>query len=99
LRIHAALRNIDLRFERANEPAFIRCDVGQIRQMLSNVLGNAIKFTADNTMVIILLRSHFRSENDHHETANNYRLQVFDRGPGNPSNISAKCTKGNKRRQ
>ncbi len=84
MRIHATPRNIDLRFDRADEPAFIRCDTGKMHQMLSNVLVNAIKFTAHNTMVVVLLRSYSSTENAHQEPVRGYRLQVIDRGPGIP---------------
>ncbi|MFN2177123.1 MAG: PAS domain S-box protein [Anaerolineales bacterium] len=72
-------KGLQLDIESAPEiPRFIVSDEGKLRQVLSNLLGNAIKFTKEGK---VCLRTSLRSEKE-----DGYRLYfgVEDTGPGIP---------------
>ncbi|MBI2380354.1 MAG: response regulator [Gammaproteobacteria bacterium] len=56
-------------------PCRVSGDAGKLRQVLFNLLGNAVKFTAAGTIGLSV----------HHLAANRYRFEVRDSGPGIPA--------------
>lgn len=67
LKLRASSKNLCLTLEREHTlPQFLRTDKGKLRQVLINLLGNAIKFTEEG-QVILRIKAAERSviENDH----------------------------------
>jgi PAS domain S-box-containing protein len=76
----AAERGLDLRHLRAGAPLIVACDRERILRVLSNLLGNAIKFTCPGGVVLL-------------ETAGESsaaRFSVTDSGPGIPPEQTAR---------
>jgi signal transduction histidine kinase/ligand-binding sensor domain-containing protein len=69
----AAARGLRLRVEHAGLPACVRGDEAKLRQVLINLLGNAVKFTAEGG---VTLRSEWRDGTG--------IFEVEDTGPGIP---------------
>lgn len=65
-------------------PASVRGDAGRFRQVLSNLLGNAVKFTSTGS---ILVRAEKREEQDSHVTV---AVSVRDTGIGIPPEAQAR---------
>ena len=62
LRERARTKNLALLLEVSPQtPEFIRCDPVKLRQVLTNLLGNAVKYTEEGGIV---LRADARSEDD-----------------------------------
>ena len=70
----AEQRNIQLQQINEVDVAMIRCDVQRTHQVVANILGNAIKFTAQGSPVLMRLCT----------GDSGYRLDVVDQGPGIP---------------
>jgi signal transduction histidine kinase len=68
----AAAKNITLEQDLPNGETFVRADRGAVRQMLTNLIGNAIKFTPEGGRVRLAMRS----------SAAKLHLEVSDTGPG-----------------
>jgi PAS domain S-box-containing protein len=62
-------------------PLVLRGDVGKFRQVLTNILGNAVKFTGEGTVRLRLLRDR---DTDTHVLI---RVEVKDTGPGIPEEL------------
>jgi len=77
LLLRAESKNLQLKIKRTPDvPQYIKADAGKLRQILINLLGNAIKFTEHGT---VTLRVHSQSvENSHHSL----QFEVEDTGPG-----------------
>jgi signal transduction histidine kinase len=65
-------RGLSIRIEDVDPPAPIETDPGKVRQILTNLLGNAIKFTPQGEVVVALDRSHPTS----------LAIHIRDTGPG-----------------
>lgn len=70
----AAKKGIDLRFERPEEQGYVLGDEGKLRQVVLNLVGNAIKFTQDGAVTVRLRLP--RAEGDWME------IEVEDTGIG-----------------
>jgi PAS domain S-box-containing protein len=85
LRFKAESKGLGLRFERSpNVPQFIQADEGKLRQVLINLLGNAIKFTDQG--VVTLRIDINETESQHQETLTlapvTLLLEIEDTGRG-----------------
>ena len=69
----AAARNLELRLDAPDSPIWLHTDPGKVRQIALNLLGNAVKFSADAS-IEVTIRLH-----DDHVT-----LSVADHGLGIP---------------
>jgi len=75
--LRAKDKGLVLSFERAeNVPQYVRADEGKLRQILSNLLGNAVKFTQEGG---VALRVTALSHSQERETLH---FEVEDTGPG-----------------
>lgn len=70
----AAAKKLQLQSGTTNEQVNIRCDHDRILQVLSNLIGNAIKFTQEGGSISIKVK---RRENE-------VQVSVHDNGPGIP---------------
>ncbi len=74
-------KNLTVRLKGTNQaPIYVNGDEGKLRQILVNLLGNAIKFTNTGRVVLELDR----------KPANHYGFQVIDTGPGIPGEDQAR---------
>jgi signal transduction histidine kinase/ligand-binding sensor domain-containing protein/CheY-like chemotaxis protein len=70
----AQMKGLELRFESAPDlPPFVRGDEGKLRQVLINLIGNAVKFTTTGRITV---RSSWAADRG--------RFEVADTGPGIP---------------
>jgi len=77
LRARAEAKGLRLEVERgAGLPRFVTADEGKLRQILLNLLSNALKFTVKGA-VILRVNSVVRAESESHLT-----IEVEDTGPG-----------------
>lgn len=77
----AAQRQIDICCDYRVESALIECDADRICQVLSNLLHNACKFSAEGSQVDMILIPRCSRDQDQER---GYRVMVIDRGPGIP---------------
>jgi|CXWL01.1.fsa_nt_gi PAS domain S-box-containing protein len=78
----AQAKGLELAFSlRSGTPTHLRGDSGRLRQVLTNLTGNAIKFTAEGEVVVSVART---SED---EERVGLRFEVRDTGPGIPADI------------
>ncbi|MGW8178323.1 MAG: ATP-binding protein, partial [bacterium] len=87
-RLRAEEKGLSLDCERdADLPPYLFADEGKLRQILMNLVGNAVKFTDDGGIVV---RSHLnpgdeiRSTGSEDERTFDLQIQVEDTGPGIP---------------
>ena len=73
-RFDADRRGIDLRLRGPEEPVTVLADVGRVAQVLSNLVGNALKFTPEGGRVTVTAE----------RRADRVRFTVADTGPGIP---------------
>jgi signal transduction histidine kinase len=73
LAFRAAGSGIDLRFEVASGTPPVYCDAGRIGQVLSNLIGNAVKFTPRGGSILVSAQQ---------GDAGEVRFSVRDTGPG-----------------
>jgi PAS domain S-box-containing protein len=74
-------KNLTVRLKGTDQdPIYVNGDEGKLRQILVNLLGNAIKFTNTGRVVLELDR----------KPANHYGFQVIDTGPGIPEEDQAR---------
>ncbi|MBU1010527.1 MAG: response regulator [Bacteroidetes bacterium] len=76
--VKAIEKRLDFSIELSDElPEFIMADAGKLRQVLINLIGNAIKFTQKGSINLRVSRS-----NDLSSVAHMLRFEVSDTGPG-----------------
>ncbi len=78
--LRAETNNLAFHLERHTDlPQYVTLDVGKLRQVLINLLGNAVKFTGTGS---VTLRAYANTLSDH-----NWRLhfEIEDTGPGIPA--------------
>jgi signal transduction histidine kinase len=51
LELEAGEKGLDLRLEGADQPGFLFSDAGKVRQVVTNLVGNAVKFTDEGEVV------------------------------------------------
>lgn len=88
-RLRAQQKGLELSFERApGVPRYVRADEGKLRQILMNLLGNAIKFTQEGLIRLRVAKASSNSENGGVEWEEGegqaccLRFDVSDTGPG-----------------
>lgn len=85
LRLKAKEKNLALIFDRATQvPQYIRADEGKLRQVLLNLLGNAIKFTKEGSVTLRVMGD---NQKPNASPITHYQLlfEVEDTGLGIPS--------------
>jgi signal transduction histidine kinase/ligand-binding sensor domain-containing protein/CheY-like chemotaxis protein len=87
--LRAEEKDLGLTFERSQEvPEYVLADEGKLRQVLMNLLGNAIKFTREGTITLRVLLDRVEASaarEDHEENQLEgpiLRFEVQDTGPG-----------------
>jgi signal transduction histidine kinase/ligand-binding sensor domain-containing protein/CheY-like chemotaxis protein len=87
-RIRATAKSLSLDIWReADTPQFIKADEGKLRQVLMNLLGNAVKYTQQGGIVLRIGSADGLNSSDHSETETGLdvgilRFEVEDTGPG-----------------
>jgi signal transduction histidine kinase/ActR/RegA family two-component response regulator len=82
-RAHA--QGLDLQVERgATVPRYLRGDAGKLRQILVNLLGNALKFTRQGRITLRVLVPETRAPASLVRSQVRLRFEVQDTGPGIP---------------
>lgn len=82
--LRAGQKGIGLSLERASDvPQYVRADEGKLRQILMNLLGNAVKFTAQGGVVLRAAQVTC-AESGTAEPGCVLRFEVEDTGPGIP---------------
>ena len=72
----AAQKNISLVLQACQHgPVFVYADAHRLRQVLVNIVGNAIKFSRVDDQILVLIRL----------SGDQVRVEVVDHGPGIPS--------------
>jgi PAS domain S-box-containing protein len=80
-RLRAEDKGLGLSFERGeNVPQYVRTDEGKLRQVLMNLLGNAVKFTSEGGVALRIRCSLPRREEEEEEAW--LRFEMEDTGPG-----------------
>ncbi|CBN57300.1 MULTISPECIES: GAF domain-containing protein [Kamptonema] len=79
-RLKAESKKLQLIFDLSKEvPQFVKGDEGKLRQVLINLVGNAIKFTETGS---VTLRVKLKSENEISSLALPLQFEIEDTGPG-----------------
>ncbi|MGK7958943.1 PAS domain S-box protein [Crocosphaera sp.] len=79
LHLKAEEKNLQLLFEKTTDlPQYIETDEGKLRQVLINLLGNAIKFTQEGGVILRIKTSEITDENQEIILT----FEVEDTGPG-----------------
>lgn len=73
----ASAKNITLQIEPTSVDVFVPCDRDRILQVLSNLLGNAVKFTPKDGSITIMIRPRQIE----------VQVSIADTGPGIPENM------------
>ena len=83
-RLRAEDKSLTLTFERAPDvPQYVRADEGKLRQVLMNLLGNAVKFTHAGGVTLRVRQSGSpESHEPAHQQTRELLFEVEDTGPG-----------------
>ncbi len=73
-RVNAARKNISIVVEYKAERDYLKCDTQKVKQVIDNLVSNAVKFSFPGTTVKVLLQS----------INGGVSLSVIDQGPGIP---------------
>jgi signal transduction histidine kinase len=76
LAIEARSRQIEIRLQGADHPEYLFSDGGKIRQIVTNIVGNAVKFTDTGEVVVRVVA-----------LEDGVAVEVADTGPGIPSGM------------
>ena len=79
----SAQKNIEMHHHFDSELALISCDIERIHQVLTNIIGNAIKFSPASTRVSICLITLIK-ETSNSPMDQRIELRIIDQGPGIP---------------
>jgi len=83
LSLKAISKGLELRVERAPDvPRYVRVDAGKLRQVLINLLGNAIKFTREGRVELSVRAEPLPLEENAERPAYWLHFAVSDTGPG-----------------
>jgi len=85
LRLKATDKGLELCFERASDiPKYVKADGGKLRQVLINLLNNAIKFTDEGQVTLRVQNSEFgiSPQLPNSLTPHSLKFEVEDTGPG-----------------
>jgi PAS domain S-box-containing protein len=83
LQLKAAIKGLTLIFERvADVPQYIQTDESKLRQVLINLLGNAIKFTDSGSVILRAMLGSPLREEIHPSVSSTLCFQVEDTGAG-----------------
>jgi two-component sensor histidine kinase len=85
LRIQAEAKHIKLYFDFGNEELFVNCDHQKMQRVITNVIGNAVKFTPEDGSITVELLV----DPDDSKTA---LIKVSDTGMGIPPDLLPKLT-------
>jgi len=85
LRIQADAKRIKLLFDFGNEELFVNCDHQKMQRVITNVVGNAVKFTPDEGVISVALTTDSNAE----RTA---LIKVSDTGMGIPQELLSRLT-------
>jgi signal transduction histidine kinase len=80
----AAQKDIELRPDFDAELALIACDIDRVHQVLTNIIGNAIKFAPEKTRVSMCLRTQSQTTTASSHGYQSVELHIIDQGPGIP---------------
>jgi signal transduction histidine kinase/CheY-like chemotaxis protein len=84
-RMRAATKHLCLSFERTPDlPRYVRTDDVKLRQVLMNLLGNAIKFTDKGEVTLRIEQSEIRNSKSeiNNSEIRNLKFEIEDTGPG-----------------
>lgn len=79
----AAQKQIEIHHDFESKPTLVTCDIELIHQVLTNVVGNAVKFSPENTRVSVCLGTHAQ-EIASAPLDQSIELRIIDQGPGIP---------------
>ncbi len=83
LRLRASAKGLQLTFQIASDiPPFIKSDGSKLRQVLINLLGNAIKFTKGGSVKLRVSMGDGDGENGSHSSTTRLIFEVTDTGVG-----------------
>ena len=77
-RLLSAKRSISIDLHINVEPCIIMIDLHKIRQVLNNLISNAVKFSPSGTAIVVLIDKH---------DASHIMISVIDQGPGVPAEM------------
>ncbi len=80
----AAAKNITIKASLSKKLPSIQADPIGINQILNNILNNAVKYSNNNTVIIIIAKPHQKQIQDQQEAIPGVRISIRDHGIGIP---------------